>query len=264
MDEVLLDIAYMGGRIRFANLSHHDNDAYVSFLRTGRPLLRSEHNRALLDVIGESTSADAAMIVDEVLPQVPRVLRRLDAGGALLEIGSGTGAPLVRYAARFPGARIVGLEYDEPAVGIARKTVVDADLAGRIEVRHGDANRLSDHESYDLVAMNLVLHETGGPDEQVNVLRRLWAALRPGGAVIVSELPYPDDDHAYRTEPVYQQLAGLMLHEALVGCSSITQHQLLRLAQDSGFSRVRVAAQSRPSRWVVVGERLLAEPSLNA
>ena len=80
----------------------------------------------------------------------------------------------------------------------------------------------------------------------------------------VSELPYPDDDHAYRTEPVYQKLAGLMLHEALVGCSSITQHQLLRLAQDSGFSRVRVAAQSRPSRWVVVGERLLAEPSLNA
>jgi cyclopropane fatty-acyl-phospholipid synthase-like methyltransferase len=209
---------------------------------------------ALLEVIADSTKADAGMIIDEVLPQADPALQRLETGGTLLEVGAGTGTHLVRYATRFPRARIVGLEHDEPSVEMARRTVADADLDRRIEVRHGDANRITERERYDVVTMNLVLHETGGPDEHINVLRRLWTALRPGGAVIVSELPYPDDDLAYRAT-VYQRLAGLMLHEALVGCSSITQQQLLRLVEVAGFLRVRVADQSRPSRWVVIGEK---------
>jgi hypothetical protein len=60
---------------------------------------------------------------------------------------------------------------------------------------------------------------------------------------------------AYRREPVYRRLAGLMLHEALVGCGSITQGQLVELVRGAGFEHVEVVGTSRPSRWVVVGHK---------
>jgi cyclopropane fatty-acyl-phospholipid synthase-like methyltransferase len=119
-----------------------------------------------------------------------------------------------RTAQRFPRALIVGLQFDAPSVELARQTVAAAGVADRVELRHGDANALADENAFDLVVMNIVLHETGGPEEYRNVLRRCRRALKRDGTILVSELPYPDSPAEYRTNPVYQALAGVQVHEA--------------------------------------------------
>lgn len=263
LDRILLDptdAAYMGGRIRFANLSHHDARAYLGFLLTGRPVPRSEHNPELLAVLADLTIADAVMITDHVLPQVPTVLERLRSGGRLLELGAGAGQHAVHYATSYPRSAIVGIEYDAPSVEMARRTVADVGLGDRIEIRHGDANELAEQEAFDLATLNVVLHETGGTPEHRNVLARVLAALRPGGAAIVSELPYPDTEEAYREDPDHRRLAGLMIHEALVGCAAITRGQLLLLIEGAGFAEVRVASQPRTSRVVVIARKPTRQP----
>src|SRR5688572_29309315 len=106
---------------------------------------------------------------------------------------------------------MVGIELDLPSVELARTTVADAGLSSRAEIRQGDANELGEIDTYVLVAMTIVLHETGGPAESRNVLHRTKAALRPGGTAVVSELPNPDSPTEYRTNPVYQLLAGVQL-----------------------------------------------------
>lgn len=63
------------------------------------------------------------------------------------------------------------------------------------------------------------------------------------GAVVVSEIPYPDEPTTYRSNPVYRAMAGVQLHEALIGCGMITQGQLGELLEDAGFDNVRVATQ---------------------
>lgn len=103
--------------------------------------------------------------------------------------------------------------------------------------------------------MNLVLHETGDEQDWRNVLRRTLRALRPGGGIAVSELPYPDDIDSYRTNPIHRRLAGIQLHETVVGCSAITEGQLLDLVTAAGFTDVRVADQPRTSRHVVIGTK---------
>ena len=119
---------------------------------------------------------------------------------------------------------------------------------------YGDTNQLDEEEAYDLVTMNVVLHETGGPAEYQNVLSRVRRALKPNGTLLVSELPYPDSPGEYRDRPVYRMLAGVQLHEALVGCGMITQGQLRHLLTEAGFENARVAEQPLPTRFVMLAE----------
>jgi predicted O-methyltransferase YrrM len=249
------DPQYIGGRVQFYTALYEDYLAFPDSLRTGRVWPRSEHDPWLLEALKNTTKPDAVVLTDHVLPQAPEALARLEAGGTLLEIGPGAGFALAHYARRFPGSRVVGVEFDGPSVDLARQTVAEAGVDDRVEIRHGDANELDDEDVYDLVVMNIALHETGGPPEYRNVLDRSRRALKPGGSVLVSELPYPDSPAEYRTQPVYKALAGVQIHEAQVGCGAITQSELRTLLDEAGFANVRVATQPLPTRFVMLAEK---------
>lgn len=258
MQALLLDPSdpqFMGGRLQFYTALYEDYRAFPESLRTGRIWPHSAHDPWLLEALKNLTKPDAVVFTEHVLPQAPAALQRLEAGGTILELGPGGGYGLAHYARRFPQSRVVGVEFDGPSVELARQTVADAALGDRVEVRQGDANELADEDAYDLVMMNIVLHETGGPGEYRNVLRRVRRALTPGGTVLVSELPYPDSPAAYRTNPVYRALAGVQIHEAQVGCGAITQGELRVLLEEAGFANVRVADQPLPTRFIMLAEK---------
>ncbi len=258
MDALLLDPTdpqFSGGRVQFYTALYEDFRAFPDYLRSGDVWPRSAHDPWLLAALANLTKPDAVVITEHVLPQAPATLARLEMGGTILDIGPSGGFHMAHYATRFPNACIVGLEIDEPGVELGRKTLAAAGVADRAELRHGDANLLDDEDAYDLVTMSITLHETGGPDEYRNVLHRVRRALKPGGTVVVSELPYPDSPEAYREEPVYKMLAGVQLHEALVGCGAITQGELRALFAEAGFTNPRVAQQPLPTRFIMLAEK---------
>lgn len=258
MESLLLDPAdpqFMGGRIQFYTALYEDYLAFPEYLRTGGIWPRSAHAPFLIEALKNLTKPDCVVFTLHVLPQAPETLEKLEQGGAILDIGAGGGHHLVHYAGRFPNARVVGLEFDAPSAQLARRTIAEAGLGERVELRHGDANELEEEDAYDLVTMSIALHETGGPEAYRNVLDRVRRALKPAGTVMVSELPYPDSPGEYREAPVYKALAGVQLHEALVGCGMITQGQLGELLAETGFANARVADQPLPTRFVMLAEK---------
>jgi ubiquinone/menaquinone biosynthesis C-methylase UbiE len=258
LDTLLLDSAdpqFMGGRIQFYTALYEDYNAFPDYLETGAIWPRSAHDPFLLEALKNLSKSDGLIITEHVLPQTPDIFSRLEEGGKILDIGSGGGHHIVHYARRFPKAMVIGLENDGPSIELAEKAIKEADLNGRTQIRQADANQLNEEAVYDLVTMNIALHETGGPAEFRNVLSRVFQALKPGGAVIVSEIPYPDIISDYRDNLVYQMFAGVQLHEALVGCGMITQGELRQLLTDGNFANVRVAPQPNPARFIMIGER---------
>jgi ubiquinone/menaquinone biosynthesis C-methylase UbiE len=249
------DPQFAGGRIQFYTALYEDFLAFPDYLRSGDIWPRSAHDPWLLEALKNVTKPDSVMVTNHVLPQAPETLERLEAGGKILDIGCGGGYHLVHYARRFPKAQVIGLELDGPSVALARRTVAEVGLNRQIEIRHDDANELSEEDCYDLVTLNIALHETGGPAEYRNVLNRVYRALKPGGTIMICELPYPDSPQAYREQTAYQMLAGIQLHEALVGCGMITQSELRQLLETSRFANLRIASQPIPTRIVMLGEK---------
>lgn len=247
--------SYLGGSLRLEAAFDEDYRRFPELMATGQTWPRSDHHPEVLQALADATAPDGTMLVEHVLPQLPSVVERLRHGGAMLEVGAGAGGHTLGYARAFPSCEIVALEFDEPSVMLARERLDEAGMTDRVEIRHGDANELAEQDRYDLATLNLVLHETGGETSWRNVLRRTFDALRIGGGILVSELPYPDDLGDYRTNPIHRDLAGVQLHETVVGCGAITQGQLLNLVDDAGFTDVGVAEQPRTSRHVVIGTK---------
>lgn len=253
MRELLLDAGdpfFVGGRAEFYASTTEDFAAFPERLKDGRMFPRSEHAPGLLQALSEMTKPDFVNLTDAVLPKLPGALDRLAAPGArLLDVGCGAGWGLLHFARRFPSLSLTGIEPDPESVKLAQAAVSREGLASRIDVRKEDARTFADRDRYDLIVLNVSLHETGDEAAWREVLSRCREAAHTGALIVVSELPYPGSVEEYRTLPS-QLLAGVQHHEALVGCGAITVPQLRGLLEGAGFSGVRVIEQPNPARVV--------------
>lgn len=120
-------------------------------------------------------------------PFVDAVLRETVAAGAprrVLDVGCGAGLQLATMLAAAPGAEGVGVDTDEDAAALARRTLADRGLAERARVLRADVRDLADESPFDLVLLaNVVYYVPAG--ERVALLRSLAELLAPGGTLLV-------------------------------------------------------------------------------
>ena len=154
---------------------------------------------------------------------VPGYLDRLvvlvPQGGAVLEVGLGTGGLLPALAAR--GTRVIGVDHSPAMLDEARRRLALAGLAG-IELRLGEMTHLPlpDDEVGCAVA-NMVLHHAADP---AAVLREFWRVLAPGGVLILADLS------RHEREWVREQLADQWL--------GFEEAELQAWLKDAGFTDI--------------------------
>jgi SAM-dependent methyltransferase len=156
---------------------------YEEAFRTGCGIGWDEHGPAHsrgMDLISRAV----------VLPALPGWLAaldgtaaRLEAGGAVADVGCGYGGPTLAMAHAFPRSRFLGIDVDDSSVAQARKAAAEAGLASRVSFEVADSASLPG-EGYDLVSFFDCLHDLGDP---VGALRRARQALAPGGSVLLVE-----------------------------------------------------------------------------
>lgn len=142
--------------------------------------------------------------------QVAQAARGIEVG-SILELGVGTGETASAVLAVHPGARLVGIDENQPMLAVARERFPAADL--RVQ-------RLEDplpEGRYDLVVSALTVHHLDA-DRKADLFRRVRDRLRPGGRFILADVVIPDDPHDMVTpvhpahdkpSPVADQLSWL-------------------------------------------------------
>jgi SAM-dependent methyltransferase len=200
MDRLLAapdDTFYAGGFPRVHLTVARDYAAYDELFRTGGTIPYGAHDRGFLEDVAAATQSLPRMFLEVVGPKLGRVLDRLADGGRVLDVGCGAGHALVALAERFPRATGIGIEIEPHSRELAQALIRSRGLADRVQV-HADWDLPGGFEGrFDLVTQFLVLHEIR-PELKQDVIDRCAAALAPGGAVLLFDEAYPEDDATAR------------------------------------------------------------------
>jgi len=117
----------------------------------------------------------------------------------VLDVGCGTGELLARLAAKYPEARLAGLDPVPEMLEVAKGKISD-----KVDLRVGWANQLPwPDSSFDVVVSCNVFHYITHP---VAAVREMDRVVRPGGRVVITD--WCDDYLACRLCNIYLRLTS--------------------------------------------------------
>jgi SAM-dependent methyltransferase len=162
-------------------------DDIVHCFREGGGVPYSRYAR-FHDVMAEDSGQTVLPALrDQILPLVPGLIDRLEAGVRVLDVGCGRGRALNLMAGWFPKSRFVGLDLSEEAIAFARQEAKDH---GRRNVTF-DACDLShfDEEAergaFDLVTTFDAVHDQAKPRA---LLRGICLSLAQDGVYLAQDI----------------------------------------------------------------------------
>ncbi|MGH3149633.1 MAG: class I SAM-dependent methyltransferase [Streptosporangiaceae bacterium] len=125
----------------------------------------------------------AAHLIQDWLPALDGVAAKLERGARIADVGCGLGASTVLMAQAYPDSRLLGSDYHDGSVELARKRAAEAGVSERVGFEVASAQTFSG-QGYDLVTTFDCLHDMGDPAAAARHIRQ---ALAPDGTWLIVE-----------------------------------------------------------------------------
>jgi 2-polyprenyl-3-methyl-5-hydroxy-6-metoxy-1,4-benzoquinol methylase len=154
------------------------------------------------EVMAEDSGQTVLPVLREhILPLVPGLSERLEAGIRVLDVGCGRGRALNLMAGWFPNSRFVGFDLADEAIAFARQ---EAERQGHANIAFlsRDLSRFdkeADHAAFDLVTTFDAVHDQANPRA---VLRGIRVSLAPDGVYLAQDIKGSSHVHRNREHPV--------------------------------------------------------------
>jgi ubiquinone/menaquinone biosynthesis C-methylase UbiE len=163
----------------------------------------------------------------------------------VLDIAAGHGAFGITLAQRSPNAEIVALDW-KPVLGLAEEHALAAGVHDRYRTIAGDAFTVDYGNGYDVVLVTNFLHHFD-QSTNTNMLKKVHAALKPGGRVAVLEfVPNPD-----RVSPPMPAGFSLTMLAETTGGDAFTFAELRGQLEDAGFHDVEAHGLPTPQTLLI-------------
>lgn len=225
---------YLGGYVQLGtDVAAHDFMQCLDAFKTGKYVPFQGRGDAFNLAIASSTWGLQVLTAKKLLPGLDGLNDRLGKGGAVLEVGCGTGNLLVQIAKSFPSAKVVGVDIEADSIATARKRIADAGLSERAEAKQGTVADLP-AASFDAAVMVEVLHEIGQSIRPA-VVKDTARALKPGGWMLIVDETYPSNLEDAR-KPEFKFPLHTGFEELLWGNVIPTREEQETLLRDAGLT----------------------------
>jgi SAM-dependent methyltransferase len=242
--------AFLPGAFRIALSVARDSDRIADAFRTGEGVGWHEHDHNLFHGTERFFRPGyVGNLVSSWLPALDGVVAKLEAGAKVADVGCGLGASTILLAEQFPQAQLVGCDYHEESIELARKRAADAGVGERIAFEIASAQDF-DGQDFDLVATFDCLHDMGDP---VGAARHIRQSLADDGTWLIVE-PIAGDTVADNLNPVGRVYYGfstfLCVPNALSQSGGYSlgaqagEKAIGDVVAQAGFTRFRRAAET--------------------
>lgn len=226
---------YLGGYVRLGTEFAADDYRFApEAFHTGSTVPFQGRSDAFAHTVAAAIAGMNVVVARRILPSLSGVEERLKRGGAVLEVGCGTGNLLLQIAKAFPHSRCTGVDIDPTGLVAVRAAIQQAGLTERIDILEGDVSHAVQPATYDVAVMVEVLHEIT-PALRPDVLRGCARALRPEGWLVIVDETYPSTlAEARRSEFLFPVQTGF--EELLWGNIVPTKEEQEQLLREAGFT----------------------------
>ncbi len=226
--------AYMGSAASFLDAPEMLKafDDLTAAVRKGGTMMGEEGTVGVENPIWVKFARSMApmmMMPAEVISQ----LAEADKGGKcrVLDIAAGHGLFGINIARHNPQAEIVALDWAS-VLEVAKENARKSGVESRYSTLPGSAFEVEFGKGYDLVLLTNFLHHFDAPTNE-GLLRKVHAALAPGGRVVTLEF-VPNDDRV--TPPEAATFSMIMLGSTPHG-DAYTFPEFERMFSHAGFTR---------------------------
>lgn len=184
---------------------------------------------------GNYVTAFIAAMDRNAKERVASVLKAIGTNGfkRMLDLGGGSGAYSIAFAQAIPTLKAEILDQSD-VVPLTQDYIRKAGLTDRITTRVGDMLCDPLGANYDLILVSAICHMFS-PDENRELLRRIYNALAPQGQIIVQDFILEPG----KTAPRFAALFSLNMLVGTRGGSSYSEPEFACWLRNAGFSDVR-------------------------
>jgi hypothetical protein len=233
--------AYIGDGLKYAEDLYPAWGRVAELMRTGKPVMPPE---TILGDDPEKTRAfvlamhERAKGIGAVLPHGADLTGRKH----LIDIGGGPGTYSVGLVRQTPGLRSTIL--DRPGVlAVTKELVAEQGFSDRVSLRPADYLKDDFGSGYDVALLSGMMHRET-PESCQLLLRKAFAALDPGGLVMVSDVFFDDDS---KTSPPFATFfaINMMLTAEHGTCHARTE--MAAWMKTAGFVNVEIKPLPPPN-----------------
>jgi 2-polyprenyl-3-methyl-5-hydroxy-6-metoxy-1,4-benzoquinol methylase len=155
----------------------------------------------------------------------------------------------ITIAKHNPNAQITAVDW-APVLEVAKENAAAAGVADRVSMRPGSAFEADLGEGYDIVLLTNIFHHFDVPTCE-KLMRRVHAALRPGGKAITLEF-VPNEDRV--TPPMAAAFSLIMLANTDDG-DAYTLAQYEKMFRNAGFVKTTLHPVPDMPQQVLLSEK---------
>lgn len=151
----------------------------------------------------------------------------------MLDVGGGSGVYSIAFAKANPELRAEILDL-EPVTRIAVRHIRAEAPESRVTTRIGDLTRDEFGAGYDLILLSAICHMLD-PQENLDLLRRCFRALSPGGRVLIRDFILEPG----KTAPPHAAIFAINMLVGTKGGSTYTEEEYASWLREAGFAEAR-------------------------
>jgi SAM-dependent methyltransferase len=234
---------FKGGMVEYAIPAVLASHKVMEAFRTGIPITPDVFHADYWEAIERWGAPDYRhRLVQQWLPLMPDVFRRLQSGGEVADVGCGSGRATITIAKAFPKTLTRGFDVFGPAIERAQKNAEAAGMADRATFVVGGTDMLPEGQ-FDLITNFWVFHHYTHPVTEMKVIRR---ALAPNGSYLIAE-DQVSSNPIENINPIGRVAYGAStlgcLHDSMadngVGIGMASEEVVRQLGEQAGFAMIR-------------------------